>query len=400
MKKIPICILFFIFILNGCTQSKQVPKIVSWTDIKAGNAQTEIYFPMLKGKKIALIANHTSMLDQTHLADSLLNAGINLVKVFSPEHGFRGKADAGAIIKDGKDIKTGLPIISLYGKHKKPTTVDLANIDIVLFDLQDVGVRFYTYLSTLTYVMEACAENKIKIIVLDRPNPNGFYVDGPVLQTEHKSFVGMHQIPIVHGLTAGEFALLVNEEAWLQDAVKCDLDVVKVKNYSHNLIVDLPIKPSPNLPNLSSILLYPSLCLFEGTIVSIGRGTSNPFEYIGHPEYSEQEFSFTPISTPGASLYPPQKDKLCFGKNLKNYYSKLPDELGKIELGWIIDFYQNLSPKTKFFNNYFEKLAGTNDLRKQIENGLTNWEIHQSWKKELEEYKKIRAKYLLYPDFE
>ncbi len=400
MKKIPTCILFFIIFLSSCAQSNQNPKICSWTEIIPGDARTEIYFPKLKNKKIALIANHTSMIGEIHLADSLLNAGMQLIKVFSPEHGFRGQAADGELINNGKDARTGLPIVSLYGNHKKPTEEDLKGIDIVLFDLQDVGTRFYTYLSTLTYVMEACAQNDISLIVLDRPNPNGFYVDGPILQLEHKSFVGMHPLPIVHGLTAAEFALLINGEGWLENGLKCDLEVVKVKNYTHNMIVDLPIKPSPNLPNLSSILLYPSLCLFEGTTVSIGRGTSNPFEFIGHPEYSEKEFSFTPIPVKGASTNPPQKNNKCFGKNLKDYYLKHPSELGKIELGWILDFYHNISDKSPFFNNYFEKLSGTTELRKQIEDGLTNWSIHQSWKKDLERYKKIRIKYLLYPDFE
>lgn len=400
MKKISISILFFILILSSCAQTKQVPKFVSWSQIEPGDARTELYFPLLVGKKVAIVANHTSMIGKIHLVDTLLNSTIDLIKVFSPEHGFRGNEADGAIIENGVDNKTGLPIISLYGNHKKPTADDLKDIEVVLFDLQDVGCRFYTYLSSLTYVMEACAEHKIRLIILDRPNPNGFYVDGPILQKEHKSFVGMHPIPIVHGLTAGEFALLINGEAWLKNEIKCDLKIIKVKNYTHNMIVDLPIKPSPNLPKLSSILLYPSLCLFEGTTVSIGRGTASPFEVIGHPEYSNKEYSFTPISIKGVSEYPPQENNECFGKNLKNYYTKLPTELGKIELGWIIDFHQNLSKNTDFFTPYFEKLSGTSELRKQIEKGLTNWEIHQSWKEDLEKYKKIRIKYLLYPDFE
>ncbi len=400
MKKIPTSILFFILLMSGCAQSQQIPIIVSWDEITAANARTELYFSKLKGKKIALLANHTSMIGNIHLADSLLNANINLLKVFSPEHGFRGNEEDGAIIENGVDKKSGLSIISLYDNHKKPTHEDLKDIEVILFDLQDVGTRFYTYFSTLTYVMEACAENNIQLIILDRPNPNGFYVDGPILKNEHKSFIGMHPIPIVHGLTAGEFALLVNGEGWLKNGEKCELEIIKIKNYTHKMIVDLPIKPSPNLPNLSSILLYPSLCLFEGTTVSIGRGTSNPFEFIGHPEYSSKEFSFVPIPVKGASMTPPQKNKKCFGKNLKSYYTKHPSELGKIELGWIINFYKDISDKNNFFNSYFEKLSGTTELRKQIESGLTNWQIHQSWKEDINKYKKIRIKYLLYPDFE
>lgn len=400
MKKIPISILFFILILSGCAQSQQTPNIVSWNKIIAGDARTELYFPKLEGRRVALLANHTSMIGDIHLADSLLNAGIELIKVYSPEHGFRGNEADGAIIENGIDKKSGLPIISLYGNHKKPTSKDLKDVEIVLFDLQDVGTRFYTYLSTLTYMMEACAEKNILLIILDRPNPNGFYVDGPILHDEHKSFIGMHPIPIVHGLTAGEFALLINGEGWLKNGVKCDLEIIKVKNYTHNMIVELPIKPSPNLPNLSSILLYPSLCLFEGTTVSIGRGTSNPFEFVGHPEYSVKEFSFTPIPVKGASMNPPQKNIKCFGENIKSYYSKHPAELGKIKLNWILNFYNDISEKEDFFNSYFEKLSGTTKLRKQIKSGLTNWQIHQSWKEEIDSYKKIRTKYLLYPDFE
>ncbi len=400
MKKIPVCILFLFFITAGCTQSQSIPQFVEWNSITKGNERTEQYFNLLKNKKVALVGNHTSFIKHTHLADSLLYAGIKLTKVFAPEHGFRGQAHDGALIKDEKDIKIGLPIISLYGNHKKPDPQDLKDIDIVLFDMQDVGVRFYTYVSTMTYMMEACAENNVKMIILDRPNPNGFYVDGPILQAKHRSFVGLHPVPIVHGLTIGEFALMINGEGWLKNGIKCDLTVVKCLNYTHKMSMELPIKPSPNLPNLSSVLLYPSLCLFEGTVVSIGRGTSNPFEFIGHPDFPEKEFSFTPVPVEGISLNPPLKNQKCFGINLKDYYRKHPDELGKIELNWLISFYNKLSKDNCFFSSYFEKLAGTDELRKQIGEGKTNWQIHQSWKKEIEAYKKTRAKYLLYPDFE
>ncbi len=400
MKKIPVCILFLFFITAGCTQSQSIPQFVEWNSITKGNERTEQYFNLLKNKKVALVGNHTSFIKHTHLADSLLYAGIKLTKVFAPEHGFRGQAHDGALIKDEKDIKIGLPIISLYGNHKKPDPQDLKDIDIVLFDMQDVGVRFYTYVSTMTYMMEACAENNVKMIILDRPNPNGFYVDGPILQAKHRSFVGLHPVPIVHGLTIGEFALMINGEGWLKNGIKCDLTVVKCLNYTHKMSMELPIKPSPNLPNLSSVLLYPSLCLFEGTVVSIGRGTSNPFEFVGHPNFPGKEFSFTPVPIEGTSLNPPLKNQKCFGINLKDYYTKHPDELGKIELNWLISFYNKLSKNDSFFTSYFEKLSGTNELRKQITDGKTNWQIRQSWKKEIEAYKKIRAKYLLYPDFE
>ncbi|MCP4552141.1 MAG: DUF1343 domain-containing protein, partial [Bacteroidetes bacterium] len=321
-------------------------------------------------------------------------------KVFSPEHGFRGNVSDGGLINDHIDSKTGLSIISLYGSHKKPSKEDLSDIDIVIFDLQDVGVRFYTYLSTMTYVMEACAENNIPLIVFDRPNPNGFYVDGPVLKPEFKSFVGLHPIPIVHGLTPGEFALLVNGELWLANKLKCNLKIIEVAHYTHKQTMDLPVKPSPNLPTQSSVLLYPSLALFEGTVVSVGRGTPTPFEVIGHPEFGSNSVSFTPVSIPGTSVNPPLKNQKCYGIDLINYPIKNPEISGQIELRWIIQFYKELHGKTEFFSSYFEKLAGVATLRQQIEFGLSEEEIRKSWSKDLNKYKKIRTKYLLYPDFE
>jgi uncharacterized protein YbbC (DUF1343 family) len=342
----------------------------------------------LKNKKVGVIGNQSSMIVNTHLVDSLLSLGIDVVKVFSPEHGFRGTADAGAIIEDGIDSKTGIPIISLYGNNKKPTREQLQEIDILVFDIQNVGVRFYTYISTLHYVMEAAAESNIKVIVLDRPNPNGHYVDGPILDTAFQSFVGMHTIPVVHGMTIGEYAKMINGENWI--STKCDLTIIKMENYTHDMSYNLPIKPSPNLPNARSINLYPSLCLFEGTTISIGRGTDYPFQHFGAP-YLESSYSFTPKSGEG-SKYPKHEDIVCFGTDLRfqdNY-------LTTINLNWIIETYKQCPKKEEFFTNFFDKLAGTDKLKKQIIAGKTSKEIKASWEEGLSSFKKLRENYLIY----
>ena len=353
-----------------------------------GAERTNIYLQLLKNKKIAIVGNQTSMIANTHLVDSLLSLKVNVVKVFSPEHGFRGKADAGAKIEDETDEKTGLPIISLYGKNKKPTVEQLKGIELLLFDIQDVGARFYTYISTLHYVMEAAAENNIKVIVLDRPNPNGHYIDGPIREKGFESFVGMHPIPIVHAMTIGEYAQMINGEKWI--ARQCDLTVIEMENYTHDMSYDLPIKPSPNLPNSRSINLYPSLCLFEGTNVSLGRGTEYPFQHFGAP-YLKSNYSFTPKSGEG-SKSPPHENKKCYGTDLRfqdNY-------LEEINLNWLIESYNNCPEKEKFFNSFFDKLAGTDKLRLQIIEAKTVKEIKESWQEGLNEFKKIRNKYLLY----
>jgi uncharacterized protein YbbC (DUF1343 family) len=353
-----------------------------------GAERTNIYLPLLKNKKIAVVGNQSSMISNTHLVDSLLSLKINVVKVFSPEHGFRGKADAGAKIEDETDEKTGLPIISLYGKNKKPTVEQLKGIELLLFDIQDVGARFYTYISTLHYVMEAAADNNIKVIVLDRPNPNGHYIDGPIREKGFESFVGMHPIPIVHAMTIGEYAQMINGEKWI--ARQCDLTVIEMENYTHDMSYDLPIKPSPNLPNSRSINLYPSLCLFEGTNVSLGRGTEYPFQHFGAP-YLKSNYSFTPKSGEG-SKSPPHENKKCYGTDLRfqdNY-------LEEINLNWLIESYNNCPEKEKFFNSFFDKLAGTDKLRLQIIEAKTAKEIKESWQENLNEFKKIRNKYLLY----
>jgi len=357
-------------------------------NIVLGAERTETYLPLLKNKAVGIIGNQTSMIAETHLVDSLLSLGINVVKVFSPEHGFRGKADAGAEIEDGIDVKTKLPIISLYGKNKKPSKKQLEGIDVLLFDIQDVGVRFYTYISTLHYIMEAAGKNNRKVIVLDRPNPNGHYIDGPIREKGFESFVGMHPIPIVHGMTIGEYSKMINGENWIPK--RCDLTVIKMENYTHNMHYVFPIKPSPNLPNSKSINLYPSLCLFEGTNVSIGRGTDYPFQHFGAP-YLESNYSFTPKSGKG-SKYPKHENIECFGTDLRfqdNYLTAL-------NLNWLIDSYNNSPNKEKFFTTFFDKLAGTDKLRLQIIEGNTSKEIKKSWSENLSNFKKLKEGYLIY----
>jgi uncharacterized protein YbbC (DUF1343 family) len=361
---------------------------VNAQNIVLGAERTDTYLPWLGNKKVGIIGNQTSRIAGTHLVDSLLSLGIDIVKVFSPEHGFRGKADAGAKIEDGIDIKTGLPIISLYGNNKKPKHEQLKGIDILVFDIQDVGARFYTYISTLHYIMEASAEFGIPLLVLDRPNPNGHYVDGPILDTAFQSFVGMHPIPIVHGMTIGEYAKMINGENWI--AKNCDLTIIEMENYTHKMAYDLPIKPSPNLPNTKAINLYPSLCLFEGTNISVGRGTDYPFQQFGAP-YLQSNYSFIPKSGEG-SKYPKHEDIVCFGTDLRFQDSYLTT----INLNWIIEAYRQCFEKEEFFNNFFDKLAGTDKLKKQIIAGKTAKEIKVSWQVGVEKFKEIRGKYLIY----
>lgn len=392
-----------VLLLTSCSfsSSKAQRKLVlkePGTTISAAQ-RMPFYLAKLSGKNIALVANQSSLISNTHLVDTLISSNINLVKIFTPEHGFRGDQDAGALIDDSKDQKTGLPIVSLYGNHKMPTKEDLEDVNLVLFDLQDVGTRFYTYISTLSYLMEACAREGIPLVVLDRPNPNGFYVDGPVLESAYTSFVGLHEVPVVYGLTIGEYALMVNGEKWLADGLSCELEVIKMANYDRFAIDQLAVKPSPNLPNYQAVFLYPSLCFFEGTAISIGRGTDFPFQVFGHPDLSGFPFGFTPVKTAGASK-PKLEGELCFGKDLRPFAEDFNEQQPyRINLEWIIEAYQNFPEKSKFFNNYFDKLAGNSTLREQIEAGSTAEQIRESWAAELDIYKKIRIKYLLYPDF-
>jgi uncharacterized protein YbbC (DUF1343 family) len=356
--------------------------------IVVGAERTDSYLAYLKDKKVGVIGNQTSMIKNTHLVDSLLSLGIDIIKVFSPEHGFRGNADAGEKVENGIDVKTGLPIISLYGTNKKPYPEQLNKIDILLFDIQDVGARFYTYISTLHYVMEAAAESGIPLIILDRPNPNGHYVDGPIREDEFKSFVGMHPIPIVHAMTMGEYAKMITGEKWITE--NCDLTVIEMENYTHDMSYDLPIKPSPNLPNARAVNLYPSLCLFEGTNISVGRGTKYPFQHFGAP-YLENNYSFTPKSGDG-SKQPKHENMLCFGTDLRfqeNY-------LTAINLNWLIATYNECNEKDKFFNTFFDKLAGNDKLRLQIIEEKSSREIKESWEEGLRKFKIIRKKYLIY----
>jgi len=362
-----------------------------------GANQTEAYLKFINNKNVGVVANQTSVIfhekGHTHLVDSLLALNVNIVSVFAPEHGFRGKADAGELVKDGVDTKTKLPIISLYGNNKKPSDAQLQGIDIMIFDIQDVGARFYTYISTLHYVMEACAENNIPVLILDRPNPNGHYIDGPILEKEHQSFVGMHPVPVVHGMTIGEYAQMINGENWLKDGIKCELNIIPVKHYTHQMPYSLPIKPSPNLPTDRAINLYPSLCFFEGTNVSAGRGTPKPFEIYGSP-YLDRDlyaFKFLPQPNDGAK-HPKHQGMLCYGEDLsKGKY------LAQLDLSYLINAYQNSIDKPKFFNAFFTKLAGTKTLQKQIEMKLTADEIKNTWKDDLKAYDFMRQAYLLYP---
>lgn len=356
--------------------------------------QPEVYLPLLEGKRVGLIVNQTSILtskDNMHLVDFLMMEGINVVKVFVPEHGFRGNADAGEVVNSEIDKSTGLPIISLYGDNKKPSAETLSDVDILIYDLQDVGVRFYTFISTMHYVMESSAEHNKPLLIFDRPNPNGNYVDGPVLKKGYESFVGMHPIPVVHGLTVGELAQMINGEGWLKGKLKSDIKIIPIKNWDHSMHYSLPVKPSPNLPNDMAIRLYPTLCYFEGTDVSLGRGTHFPFQVYGYPDPKFGDFTFTPVSIDGMSKNPPQKDKLCYGKDLRNE----PID-HQFTLQYLLEAYQISGKKEKFFNNFFDKLAGTDQLRKDILAGKSESEIRNSWKQELEMYKEKRQKYLLY----
>ncbi|MDR2906697.1 MAG: DUF1343 domain-containing protein [Bacteroidales bacterium] len=364
--------------------------------LRLGAERTEIYVPQLIGQTVGLVGNQSSCIGSTHLVDSLLKLNVTLRTIFSPEHGFRGDAEAGATIQNGKDLKTGLPIISLYGKNKKPTKEQVNGLDLIIFDLQDVGARFYTYISTLHYVMEICAEQNIPLMILDRPNPNGHYVDGPVLEKKQTSFVGMHPIPIVHGMTIGEYAYMINGEKWLKNGLQCTLIVIEMEHYNRHKPYHLPIPPSPNLSTDQAIALFPSLCFFEGTEVSVGRGTNKPFEIYGSPDFKTLPFKFTPQIIKGKSENPPFKNTLCYGIDLSlKPYDSIRQEK-QLNLSYLIQAYQLSSEKSKFFNDFFEKLAGTPTLRQQIISGLSENEIRQSWQPGLTQFLSQRKPYLLY----
>lgn len=395
-----VCLQCITCICSAQTERILLREVPVEKEIIVGAGQTTKFVSLIKNKTIAVVANQTSLIKNTHLVDSLVSLKIKIKCVFAPEHGFRGEAGAGEEIKNSADSKTGISVISLYGNHLKPTSEDLKDVQWVIFDIQDVGARFYTYISTLQYVMEACAENKIPLLILDRPNPNGYFVDGPVLEKKFASFVGMNPVPIAHGLTVGEYAQMINGERWLKDSLKCTLKIIKCLGYDHNSLFSLPIKPSPNLPNMSSVYLYPTLCLFEGTMVSVGRGTPYPFQVIGYPEFKEGDFSFTPVSIEGVAKNPPYQDITCKGIDLREFGAEYIKNFRGIYLYWLKAFYDSAHDKSKFFNDFFNKLAGTDKLQQQIKDGWSEEKIKQSWEKDLKKYKLIRKKYLLYEDFE
>jgi len=399
------CLLFlcFLFVSASCgsnirlkvdskkNETEHNANSIIQNPIKTGADNYAIYLPLLKDKKIGVVSNQTGILsNKIHLVDFLIEKNISIQKIFAPEHGFRGTADAGEHIVDGKDTKTGLPIISLYGDNKKPKAEQLGGIEVLVFDLQDVGARFYTYISSLHYIMEACAENNIELIVLDRPNPNGNIVDGPLLEKEFTSFVGMHPIPTLHGMTIGEYAKMINGEKWLKNGIQCKLKVIPCLNYSREISYSLPVKPSPNLPNDQAINLYASICLFEGTNVSSGRGTEKQFQIYGSPYLPKSDFSFTPVSNFGAKD-PMHKNLLCYGEDL----SSIP-KVTQLELKWLIKAYNTTADKSKFFTPFFTKLAGTKKLQQQIEGGVSEKDIRKSWEKDLNDFKETRKKYLIY----
>ena len=367
--------------------------------ILPGAWQTEKYFPLLEGKAIALVANHSSLVGNVHLVDTLLSTGFDLRKVFGPEHGFRGEAADGEHVQSGIDPKTGMQIISLYGANRRPKPEDVKDLDLIIFDIQDVGTRFYTYISTMSYVMEEAARQGIPMLILDRPNPNGHFVDGPILEKQHSSFVGLHPIPIAHGMTVAEYAQMVNGQGWLGEGLQCSLYIVKVENYHRQMWYELPVAPSPNLPNMISIMLYPGLCLFEGTAISVGRGTDFPFQVYGHPDLPPDKFPF--VFTPKSrreSVYPPLEGKLCQGIDLRGYDPQRLMSISKVDLQHLLHAYKHFPRKDDFFLNSFERLAGTSQLRKQIIEGKTEEEIRQTWQEGLKNFIEMRKPYLLYPD--
>lgn len=412
----------------GCSAQKQKPnsngtKTISektqsaTSDIIPAADQLDKYLPLLKGKKVALLVNHTSTIGQTHIIDALLKQGVNIKVVFGPEHGFRGDAPDGAKIETTTDAKTGIPVVSLYGKKNKPAPEDLRDVDIMVYDIQDVGTRFYTFISSMQYFMEAALESNIPLVILDRPNPNGFYVDGPVLDPKFKTFVGMQPVPVVYGMTTGEYAHMILQEGWLSQAANkafenlkrirfqegakfFQLHVIEVANYTHKSKYILPIKPSPNLPEMQSIYWYASTCFFEGTTFSEGRGTAKPFQYIGHPQMPKNMFSFTPAATTGAPN-PKHKDKTCYGFNLSGSIEEVLQKIdNELQIKYLIDAYKLFPDKENFFNKGIDRLAGTDELARQIKAGMSEADIRKSWEPKLQQFKNIRKKYLLYPDFE
>ncbi len=391
-----LCLFFYSYLFCFSQNGQQ-----AYASITTGAQQTQLYLPRLQHKKVAIVTNASGIIGKRHLVDTLLKHNIKIVKIFGPEHGFRGTADAGEKVKSGRDPVTKITVVSLYGAHKKPTKEDLSGVDVVVYDIQDVGVRFYTYISTMSYVMEACAENNKELIILDRPNPNGFYIDGPVMTDKYKSFLGMHNVPIVYGMTCGEYAQMVNGEGWLKNKVKCNLTVIPLENYDRSKFVSgLPVKPSPNLPNDTAVLLYPSLGLFEGTIVSLGRGTNYPFQYIGNPYVSKSvfPFAFTPVSN-SITKKPKYEDTVCYGINTAIQFQDILKQK-KIQLDLLSVFYsQSKGKQAVFFDTNFNYHAGNEELQQQTIQSISPKDIRESWQPAINKFKEIRKKYLIYKDF-
>ncbi len=412
-------VLFVAFAFTACGQQKKIadksqpantktaPKKsdFSYTNFKTGAEQTELYLPLLKGKRVGMVVNPTSVIGKTTTVDSLLKRGVKIVKIFGPEHGFRGDASAGVHVGDDVDKKTGIKVVSLYGKQSTPSNENMAVIDVMIFDIQDVGVRFYTYINTLQRVMEACAINNKEVLILDRPNPNGFVIDGPVLDLKYKSGIGMQPIPVSHGVTVGEYAQMLNGEGWLKDKLKCKITVIKNLNYDHDMPYELPVAPSPNLNTPVSILLYPSTCLFEGIYANLGRGTQFPFTVLGAPYYKGiYDFSFTPKGIKGMAETPLFKNEVCYGLDLRKYDTSIFRKTRQINIQWVMEMYKVSPRKEDFFNSKLsnqllpiERLIGVGNFRQQIINGTTEAEIRASWEPGLSNYKQMRKKYLLYP---
>ena len=391
-----ICFISALILVSQFLIAQSPLSVKEYTSVVLGAQQFDKYVPQLKKKRVGIVTNITGVINTTSIVDTLLKLKVNVKKIFGPEHGFRGNTEAGEKVTSNMDAKTGLPIVSLYGSNKKPTAEQLKDIDVLIYDIQDIGVRFYTYISTMCYAMEACAENKKDFIVLDRPNPNGFYIDGPTMKNEFKGFLGIHNVPLVYGMTCGEYARMANNEGWLKNKVKCNLIVIPLKNYDRKATYALPVKPSPNIPNLDAILLYPGLGLFEGTIISLGRGTDIPFQVIGHPEYSDTVFSFIPKAT-DLSKEPKYLDKRCYGLDLKKdiYLKEHPR---KMNLSWIKKMYADLN-NPDFFDRNFNYHSGNAELKEQLKAGISEEEIRKTWQKDLKNFNLIRKKYLLYPDF-
>ena len=403
-------VMLAVFAFTACgqaTKAKQKPSAskANVAKFRTGAEQIEIYLPLLKGKRVAILANQTSIIGKETTVDSLLKRGVNFVKIFGPEHGFRGNASAGIHVDDDIDAKTGIKAISLYGKHNTPTKEELADVDVVIFDVQDVGVRFYTYINTLQHLMEACAVNNKELMIFDRPNPNGFYIDGPILDPKHKSGIGIQPIPVVHGLTVGEYAQMLNGQGWLKDKMKCKITVIKNANYTHDMPYVLPVKPSPNLNTAQSILLYPTTCLFEGIYLNHGRGTQFPFTVLGAPYLKgKYSFSYTPTGIKGMAETPLFMDQVCYGLDLRNYDTSIFRKTKQINIGWVIELYKASPQKENFFKSSLskemgtiERLIGVSDFRQQIIDGKSEKEIRATWEPGLSQYKKMREKYVLYP---